>query len=455
MRRSFDPDGEIVQRGLPPVIRLDRRTFLKGAGTATAAASMAGCSNPAGNGGNGGNGGGNGGGEIPSEPLSMATVGFTSGSASVFGVPMMQSARLVIDEINSAGGILGEREIEMDEYDENTEDVVQLYRRLATEEDYDIIIGFISSANAVSIGPVAEELQQPTIIWDTGTTDLFDEAVTDPQYLFRTCASSSIDAFGAAMLLDNALPDVETVAGANQDYAYGRNNWDLFERGIEVLDVDVEVVDSRFTPFPNEDYSSTVSALNDADPDFIFTSYWGGDAVNFMTQGNGQGLFDDRLACFSGSTHVFRDAPGEVPDGQIFGARGPHLPFGTLGWNDLHENFVSSYRERYDEVPYAHGAFHAWQAIHAYVYAIERAYNISGEYPGADAWSQSMEGISFDTPSGFINIPRGSHNAVEPAVWGYSDTSGDNISLRDTVWIAENEVNPPVNKTTTEWLDSL
>jgi len=452
MRPSFNPDGDIVKRGHPPVEKhVDRRTFLKGAGAATLAASMAGCGNPAEQGG----GGGEGGGEIPSEPLQMACVGFTSGAASVFGTPMMQSARMVVDKINEAGGILGEREIQMDEHDENVDNVSQLYRRLATEDDYDIIIGFISSANALTVGPIAEEIDQPTIIWDTGTTELFDDAVTDPEYFFRTCASSSTDAVGAALVLENAFTDVETVAGVNQDYAYGRNNWNLFSQAIESFGIDVEIVDSRFTPFPNEDFSSTISALNDSNPDFLFSSLWGGDLVNFMTQANDRGLFDETLPCFSGGTHVFRDAPDQVPDDLLFGARGPHIPYGTLGWNSLHEEFVSDYVDRYDEAPYAHGAFHAWQAIHAYVYSIERAYNISGQYPDQDAWATSMEGIGLDTPSGFVSIPRGSHNAIEPSYWGFSDTSGENITLRDSVWIAKEEVNPPVDKTTGEWLDSI
>ncbi|MFC7157042.1 ABC transporter substrate-binding protein [Halomarina halobia] len=453
MRPPLKPDGDIVQRGIPPVDpHLDRRTFLKGAGAATIAASMAGCSNPAADGGGGGGGGG---GEIPSEPLRMACVGFTSGPAAVFGTPMMQAARMIVDKINDNGGILGERTIEMEEYDENNENISQQYRQLATQENYDIIIGYISSANALTVGPIAEELGQPTIIWDTGTTELFDNAITDPKYVFRTCASSSTDAVGAALVLKNALPDVETVAGVNQDYAYGRNNWNLFRKAIDAFSIDVEVVESRFTPFPNEDFSSTISALNDSNPDYLFSSLWGGDLVNFMTQANGRGLFDDTLPCFSGGTHVFADAPKQVPDGLLFGARGPHFPYGVLGWNSLHEEFVTSFEERYDASPYAHGAFHAWQALHGYVHAVERAYNLSGEYPGPEAWIQSMEGIGFDTASGFLSIPRGSHNAVEPSFWGFSDTSSENISLRDPVWIAKEEVNPPVNKTTGEWLDSI
>lgn len=453
VRPSLNPDGDVVKRGVPPVdSHVDRRTFLKGAGAATTAASLAGCPNPTETG-NGGGGGG--GGEIPSEPLTMACVGFTSGPAAVFGTPMMQAARMVVQKINDAGGILGEREIQMDEHDENTEDVAQLYRRLATEDNYDIIVGFISSANALTVAPIAEELGQPTVIWDTGTTELFDNAVTDPQYTFRTCASSSTDAVGAALVLRNAFSDVQTVAGVNQDYAYGRNNWNLFEQAIDSFGIDVEIVEKRFTPFPNDDFSSTISALNNSNPDFIFSSLWGGDLVNFITQANNQNLFDDTMPCFSGGTHVFADAPGQVPDGLLFGARGPHFPYGVLQWNSLHENFVSSFEDEYSESPYAHGAFHAWQAIHAYVYSVERAYNVSGEYPDRDAWSASMEGIGLDTPSGFVSIPRGSHNAIEPSFWGLSDTSGDNISLREPVWIAKEEVNPPVDMTTGEWLDSI
>lgn len=455
MESSFNPDGNIVKRGSPPgKQKMGRRRFLKGAGAATVAASMAGCNNPVSSGEEAA-GGNNGGGEIPSEPLTMACIGFTSGPAAVFGTPMMQSARMVVDRINQNGGILGERKIEMDEVDENVDNVVQTYRRLATQDDYDVILGFISSANALSVAPVAEEIGQPTIIWDTGTTELFDNAVTDPKYTFRTSASSSTDAVGAARLVDNALPDVTTIAGVNQDYAYGRNNWDLFERALTSFGTDIEIVDARFTPFPNDDFSSTISALNDANPDFIFSSLWGGDLVNFMTQANNQGLFDDTLPCFSGGTHVFHDAPDQVPDDVIFGARGPHFPYGTMEWSSLHENFVKRFEERYNATPYAHGAWHAWTALYAYVYSIERAYNTNGTYPDHDAWVESMEGIGFDTPSGFINVPRGSHNAVEPSFWGYSDSSGENLGLRDTVWIAKEEVNPPVESTTGEWIDSL
>ena len=455
MRPSLEPDGDVVKRGVPPVEPpVDRRTFLKGAGAATVAASLAGCNNPAAGGG-GNNASDGGGGQIPSEPLRMATIAFTSGPASVFGAPMMRAARMIVEQINDDGGILGERTIEMDEFDENTEDVAQQYRRLATQENYDIILGYVSSANALTVGPIAEELEQPTIIWDTGTTELFDNAITDPQYVFRTCASSSTDAVGAALVLDNALSDVGTVAGVNQDYAYGRNNWDLFTRAIEAFGIDVEVVASRFTPFPNEDFSSTIAALNDSAPDFIFSSLWGGDLVNFITQANDRNLFANTLPCFSGGTHVFADVPDQVPDGLLFGARGPHFPYGILGWNSLHEEFVTSFVDQYDSSPYAHGTFHVWQALYAYVHAVERAYNLNGEYPNSDAWATSMEGLGFDSASGFVDIPAGSHNAVEPSFWGFSDTGGQNISLRDPVWIAKEQVNPPVDKTTIEWLDSL
>jgi branched-chain amino acid transport system substrate-binding protein len=379
-----------------------------------------------------------------------------SGPAAVFGIPMVRAAEMIVEQINEAGGILGEREIQMDRVDENVDDIVQVYRRLATQDDYDVIFGFISSADVLSISPLAEELSQPTLIMDTGTTELFDNAVPDAEYTYRLAASSSIDAVGAARLVHNALPDVETVAGINQDYAYGRNNWDLFQRGLESLGTDVEIVDARFTPFPNDDFSSAIAALNDANPDFIFSSLWGGGLVNFMTQANERDLFDDTLACFSGGTHVFFDAPDQVVDGLIFGPRGPHFPFDILQASDLHQNFVQNYQDRYDgDIPYAHGAWHAWTTMYAYVHAIERAYNISGEYPSDEEWLESLNGIGFDTPSGFASIPRGGNNAVEPAFWGRADTSGENITMTDPVWIAKEEVNPPVDKTTGEWIENF
>lgn len=454
----FEPDGEIVQRGIPDDgPRFDRRTFMKGAGTAAAGSALAGCSNPVqqsqGNGNSGSKGG-----DIPGEPLKMAVVGFTSGPASVFGVPTMNAAQMVVEQINSQGGILGKRKIELTKVDENADQIAQQYRRLATQQNMDIIIGYISSANILTIAPIAEQLGQPTIVWDAGTNALFEKKIKRPKWTFRTAAHLSIDAIGAAQLLATSLPDVKTVAGVNQDYAWGRDNWAMFSQALKQLAPNIRITSSRFTPFGSSEYSSTISALVSEEPDFIYSSLWGGDLISFINQASNQGLFDVSLPCFSTGVHAFGVVPDQIPAGIMFGARGPHFPLGVYEDNPLQRRFTRNYRQQFGSPPFTHGTYHAWQAIHFYVSAIERYYKAIGQYPDDETLMNTMEHSGLYTPSGFVQLARaGGHQAIESSFYGFSSKrQGSKYpELADPVWIAPEQVNPPVGLTTSEWISSF
>src|SRR5207244_6370053 len=102
--------------------------------------------------------------------------------------------------------------------------------RLAADEKVDLVIGYISSANCVAVPAVAEELRVLTVLFDCGTTRVFEEAKY--KYVFRTAAHTGIDGIGAARYLLAAKPDVKTIAGLNQDYAWGRGAWEIFSRAL-------------------------------------------------------------------------------------------------------------------------------------------------------------------------------------------------------------------------------
>jgi len=286
----------------------------------------------------------------------MACIGFTSGPASVFGTPMMQSARMVVDQINENGGILGEREIEMEEFDENVDDeVVQQYRRLATRErvrrDRRLHLQCERAVDRADRGG--------TRAADGRLGHGNDEPVRrrgdgSAVHLPNVCEQFDRRGRRGAVTAERA-PRRRDRRRRQSGLRVRAEQLGPVQRAVESLGIDVELVDARFTPFPNDDYSSTISALNDTNPDFIYSSHWGGDAVNFITQANNQGLFDDTLPCFTAGSHVIGNIPDEIPENILFGARGPHYPFGDQQWNSLHGEFVQSYQDEYGEPPYAHG----------------------------------------------------------------------------------------------------
>src|SRR2546430_14002959 len=72
-----------------------------------------------------------------------------------------------------------------------------------------------------------------------------------------------------------AKPDVKTVAGLNQGYAWGRDSWEIFIRALRKLKPDVQVVETLWPKLFQGDLSAEISKLLTAKPDVVFHSLWG------------------------------------------------------------------------------------------------------------------------------------------------------------------------------------
>src|SRR5688572_5161014 len=92
--------------------------------------------------------------------LKLGITTFTSGAASVFGVPGKAAAELLIEEMNAAGGIGGVK-IAPTFVDEGIggDKLLSEYRRLVQEQGITTMLASISSGNCNIIAPVAEDLK--------------------------------------------------------------------------------------------------------------------------------------------------------------------------------------------------------------------------------------------------------------------------------------------------------
>lgn len=99
---------------------------------------------------------------------------FTSGAASVFGVPAANMVKVVVDLINQSGGING-AQVQLSIHDESggADRMVALYRQLTQQEGVDAYVGLISSADCLAVAPVAEQLGTTlTVFFDCATKQL-------------------------------------------------------------------------------------------------------------------------------------------------------------------------------------------------------------------------------------------------------------------------------------------
>ena len=362
-------------------------------------------------------------GNIPTTPYKTGHMTFFTSPAAVLGEPSHKGHVLATEEINAQGGLLGKRKIETITADEaaGTDANVKELRRMKLEGKIDFFTGVISSGNTPALGPVAEEMSLLTMFVDGCTDFLFDKAVPNPKYTFRLTNIQSADGITAAIGAAQAWPNAKKVAHLHPDYSYGRNAAEHFTLAFERLVPGVQNVSDSWPKLGTTDFTSHITKILSADPDLLFTSVWGGDYVAFYKQALRYGLFDKMKVA---TTLAFGVAPHALgkdhPEGVLAGVHSNyHFTYpGGDRW-PLNKEFVAKYFKRWNEYPnfQSEGAY---VTLYMLKQAIEKANKLVGGWPDDEVIISQLEGMGYDSPSGYVYIRPDNHQGYKDAVTGFS-----------------------------------
>lgn len=122
-------------------------------------------------------------------PLKIGALFAVSGPASFLGEPERNTAQMVVDEINKAGGIKG-RQLQLIAYDTQGDATraVQAATRLIKEDNVVAIIGPSTTGDTMAVIPIVEKAQIPMISCAAGSK------ITDPvkKWVFKTAQNDSL-----------------------------------------------------------------------------------------------------------------------------------------------------------------------------------------------------------------------------------------------------------------------
>ena len=378
----------------------------------------------------------------------IAVVTFLSGpGAAHFGVPARKGAELSIEMLNAGAfpapydsiGIAGAKIVPVfvDEAGGATKQVAE-FRNLIQRRGVDLVFGYISSGDCLAIPQVAEEMQALTVLVDCGTPRVFEEA--SYKYVFRTGPHAAMDNVALARYLLARNPDVKTIAGLNQNYAWGQDSWNDFI-AMKTLKPDVEVVDVQFPKLFSGQFGAEISSLLSKRPDVIHSSFWGADLEALIVQGAGRGLFKRSQVVLSAGEHVLHLVGTNMPEGTMLGARGPHGPFAPD--TAMAHWFEDAYVERWGSIP-NQGSFKFTMGLLGVKTAFEKAAAAAGGWPNTDQVIAAFEGLEWDSPSGPVMMAlAGGHQAIQRNYIGTVVHRDGEVGVTDIVGYHENCVNPP------------
>jgi len=358
---------------------LNRRRFLQGT-AATAAGGMFSSS------------------AFAEDAISVASVHDLSGGLDIYGKPMVDALTLAVEEANAAGGLLG-RQIKLINYD--TQSNMQLYTQFAQQaalkDKVAVVHGGITSASREVIRPVLDRFKTLYFYntqYEGGVCDRnqFDTGVT-PAQTVEKLVPHAMKKWGKKVYVVAA------------DYNYGQitSQWVkkyVLENGGEVSSID-------FFPLDVTNFGPTISKIQAAKPDFVWSALVGGAHISFYRQWAAAGMRKSipmASTTFAvGNEHIVL-SPEEC-DGMLI----CYNYFQDLK-NPVNEAFVAAFHKRFgaDYPNITELAMGTYQGFRLWAEAVKKA----GSIDRMKVIEALETGISIDAPSGKVTIDPPTHHCV-------------------------------------------
>jgi branched-chain amino acid transport system substrate-binding protein len=341
------------------------------------------------------------------ETVTIGVLAPLSGAQAVLGQEMPIGARLAkrwIEENN----LLTDYTIEIVEADTQAQpDAAVAAARELADQGVRIFVGVITSPNALAVVPVMEDIDGILLTTAAHAMQLTKENYSD--HYFRITDNPYMRQRAQAALMLELYPDVQRWAMIGPDHAYGASTIDSFGSGLQAFgDASIEIVEDVRAPFGASDYRDAMSRVLASNPQGVFSSMYGGDAVTALQQSFGFGFFE--------RIEVFADSANELLVPRALAEDTPAY-WGAFHWyhgaydNEL-SNFVrDAFIEEHGREPTGFTG-EAFAAVLAVAAALEE-----GAEPETQSLINGLEGLEWDTPTGKRYIRPEDHQTIKDIVF--------------------------------------
>jgi branched-chain amino acid transport system substrate-binding protein len=389
-----------------------------------------------------------------SGPVKLGVLAAKAGVTAPVGESGLRGTQWAIDRINAGGGIAGRKVELIVEEESNPKDTVERLRKLALQQRVDVVTGVISTGVGLAIGPAAEEMKALLLMWDGTTQKGVEETMPRPKYVFRSVDNEAEAVMASILTARNFKGKIKTVAGINNDYSYGRDNWAAFLAIMKKYGMNVTPVAELWPKLGETNFTSHVATLQQANPDLIFCSFWSGDAPILLKQAHAAGLTSSAKLVMTTAGGVHEQLKKAFsPEGMILGYNSMY--FEDPKASALLREFTRWHQERFKEWP-NYESDHAYFTVIAYKAAVEKAMKAAGgKWPTVEQVAEALEGIEVDSLSGKRGY-RADHIMEATYFQGISTHKNkhDFVTLEQVEAMSTKQIQKPSGMGLYDWINS-
>ncbi|RHW27044.1 urea ABC transporter substrate-binding protein [Nocardioides immobilis] len=366
------------------------------------------------------------------DSIKLGFLNSTSGAMAISEQTVRDSLSLAAEEINADGGILG-KEIEFVTEDGASDPAIfaEKIDKLLTGDCVAAVFGGWTSASRKAMLPVVEA-NNGLLFYPVQY-----EGLEASENIYYTGATTNQQIIPAMDFL--ASEGVESLFLAGSDYVFPRTANKIIKQ--YAAELGIEIVGEEYVPLDDDDWTTQVAKIVEADPDFVFNTINGSSNVGFIKAYYEQGLTAETNPIISVSI-----AEEEAP------AMGKDVTGQYAAWNyfqsvesPTNATFIAAFQDKYGaERPTSDPMEAAYTSLYLYKALVEKAESFE-----VDDINESADGVTFDAPEGTVTIDGDNHHIAKTALIG--QINSDNQF--DVVWSSESPIEPDPFLEGYDWWD--
>jgi branched-chain amino acid transport system substrate-binding protein len=335
-----------------------------------------------------------------SNEIVIGEYGSLTGTTATFGISTRNGIDLAIEEVNSAGGILGKKVRVIVEDDQGKPEEAQtVVTKLVNKDRVVAVLGEVASSRSLAAAPVCQNNRIPMI-----TPSSTNPKVTQiGDYIFRVCFIDPFQGFVMAKFASQSLKikNVAILRDIKNDYSVGLA--DVFVENFKKMGGNI-VTDQSYSE-GDTDFSAQLTSIRSTNPQAIFVPGYYTEVGLIGRQARKLGLKIPLMGGDGWDSPKLWEIGGEALNDCYYSNH-----YSVEDPNPAIQKFVADYQKRYGQVPDALAAL-GYDAARILFHAFKTS---GGTDPAKvrDVIAQTKE---FPGVTGSITIDE-NRNAVKPAV---------------------------------------